>query len=68
MENTFGKNLRDLRIEKRITQSWLAEILDTTKYTVSAWELGKQEPDINTILQIAKFFKVSTDYLLGYEN
>ena len=65
MDNNFGKNLRDLRLAEKFSQEYVAEALNTTKYSISAWELGKQEPDIKTILLIAQFFGVSTDYLLG---
>ena len=46
----------------------MAELLNTTTSNVSGWECGKWEPDIETIIDIAKIFKVTTDYVLGLED
>lgn len=64
----IGKIIRELRLEKKLTQSSLAKLLNTTQDTISLWELGKSFPDIFSLIEIAKFFNVSTDYLLGLEN
>ena len=63
----FGELLKDLRKEKRLTQTELATFLCTTQDTISLWELGKSYPDIPTLIKICKFFEVSSDYLLGLE-
>ena len=47
------------------TQKQLAEKLNTTNSSVCDWECGRSEPDIATLKKIAKYFNVSTDYLLG---
>ena len=65
MAEVFGRVLKQLRKEEGLTQTQLADFCNTTKYTISAWELGKQEPDINTLLKLSDIFKVSVDYLLG---
>ena len=64
----FGLILKDLRKEKKLTQTELASYLCTTQDSISLWELGKSYPDIPTLIKIAKFFEVTTDYLLGLEN
>lgn len=64
---SIGKNIRDLRKEMGISQTVLAEKLCTTQDTISLWELGKSYPDILSLIALAKFFNVSTDYLLGLE-
>ena len=51
-----------------MTQSDLAKELCTTQDTISLWELGKSFPDATSIVKLAKFFNVSTDYLLGLED
>ena len=63
----IGKNIRDLRKEMGISQTVLAEKLCTTQDTISLWELGKSYPDVLSLVALAKFFNVTTDYLLGLE-
>ncbi len=63
----FGKILRDLRKEHKLTQTQLADKLCTTQDTISLWELGKSFPDIPTLIKICKIFDISSDYLLGLE-
>ena len=65
---TFGEILKELRKERKMTQTELASHLCTTQDSISLWELGKSYPDIPTLIKIAKFFDISTDYLLGLEN
>ncbi|MBE5757751.1 MAG: helix-turn-helix transcriptional regulator [Clostridiales bacterium] len=64
----FGNILKELRKENKMTQTEFASYLCTTQDSISLWELGKSFPDIPTLIKIAKFFQVSTDYLLGLEN
>jgi len=63
----IGKNIRELRKEKGLTQTELASILCTTQDSISLWELGKSYPDIPTLIKIAEYFDVTTDYILGIE-
>ncbi|MGN0771169.1 MAG: helix-turn-helix domain-containing protein [Christensenellales bacterium] len=63
--NVFGKTLRELRIEKGISQRNLGEILGVCNQTVSFWESGSREPDLDMMCRIAEFFEVSCDFLLG---
>lgn len=58
-------NIKALRKEKGLTQTRLAELFDVDQTTVSKWELGKTLPDTYTLVLLAGFFQVSTDYLLG---
>ncbi len=64
----FGQRLKELRNEKSLTQLQLAEIFKVSKTTICQWETNKQEPDLDKLTTIAKFFDVSTDYLLGLED
>lgn len=57
--------LEELRKQLGLSQNELAEKLHMTQQRISAYEKGKREPDINTITQLADFFGVSTDFLLG---
>ncbi len=59
------RNLKVLRKEHSLSQIEFAEAINSAQTTVSQWERGTREPDIETITRIANFFDVSTDYLLG---
>lgn len=66
--NTLGKRLKKLRAEKGITQKELAAIIKVPRDTVANWEVSRGTPNIETISDIASYFDVSTDYLLGRTN
>lgn len=57
--------IKELRIEKGITQADLAKILKISDRAVGYYENGDREPDYTTLLKIAEYFDVSIDYLLG---
>lgn len=61
----FKERLKELRTEKELSQTKLAEKLGVDFRTISNWENGVRKPDIDTLADIAKCFEVSTDYLLG---
>lgn len=61
----FKERLRELRIEKEMSQIKLAEKLGVDFRTISNWEIGVRKPDIDMLVEIANFFDVSTDFLLG---
>ncbi len=65
MKTVFGETLKSLREELGITQSGLARILNVSRSSVANYEAGVREPDIACIKDMADFFKVSVDYLLG---
>ena len=67
MKSEFAKQLKYLRNEAGISQNELAKVFNVSKQTVSAWEKGLQETDFNTLIKIANYFKVTTDFLLGIE-
>lgn len=64
----FSERLQQLRIEANLTQSQLAEALNTTQRRVSYLEKEKVEPDLHTLFAIARFFDVSADYLIGLKD
>lgn len=61
----LSENIKRLRREKELTQETLAEFLGVTFQSVSNWERGESYPDITMLPEIAGFFKVSVDELLG---
>ncbi len=64
----FGNTLKSLRLQCNMTQAQLAHKLGVTKSVVSAYENGLRMPSYDILISISKFFKVTTDYLLGLEN
>jgi transcriptional regulator with XRE-family HTH domain len=64
-KNLLGERLILLRQESGLTQEKLAEIFKTKKATISRYETGTRDPKLDTLIEFADFFKVSTDYLLG---
>lgn len=61
----FAERLKELRIEKGITQDKLAEETGLSQAALANWENGKRSPSAGAIITLAKYFNVSTDYLLG---
>lgn len=61
----FSQRLRQLRIEKNLTQDEFAKDLGYTRTAISAWEIGRNEPSNDDTVKIANYFHVTTDYLLG---
>lgn len=61
----FGDRLKELRENKQLKQSDLANDLGIGRTTLSHYELNNREPDFNTLEKIANYFDVSIDYLLG---
>lgn len=62
---SFGKRLRSLREDKKLTQAELAAILGLGESTISFYEADKRKPDHDILVSIADYFDVSLDYLLG---
>lgn len=65
MEKIFGNRFKELRIEKHIDQKQMANILGVSQQTISRWENNIVEPDLISLVKIANYFDVTTDYLLG---
>ena len=61
----FSERLKILRLERRYKQREMAEILGLKPRGYQAYEYGNAYPTVPGLIQIAKFFDVSTDYLLG---
>ena len=68
MKQAFGEILKDLRLEKGIGQVELAKSINVSKGIISLWENGLREPKLSNLVALAKFFKVSIDYLAGFDN
>ena len=64
----FKNRLRELRIEKNVSQIEIAKILNMSKMAISHWEKGTSEPSIDHLKVLARFFDVSIDYLVGFSD
>ena len=65
--SSFGNRLKALRENHNLSQKEFANILNIANSTLSQYESDKRVPSDEVKLQIAKYFNVSTDYLLGNE-
>ena len=61
----LSQNIRNRRLECKLTQSKLAELLRVTPQAVSKWERGIALPDIELLIPLAEIFSVTVDDLLG---
>ena len=61
----IGIIIKELRKEMGCSQNQLADVLGVTQDSISLWENDKRIPDAPYIITMAKFFDVTTDYLLG---
>ncbi len=57
--------LRELRIEKNVTQQEIAGKIGVSRQVYANWENGINQPDLRMLIILADLFSVSTDYLLG---
>lgn len=60
--------IKELRLERNLTQSEVAEAISTSQRNIGRWENEENEPSASYVKQLATFFGVSTDYLLGLED
>lgn len=58
--------LKELREAAKMSQAELAKQLNLSQRVISSYETGINEPDIQTLKNIAKYFNVSIDYLLNF--
>ena len=63
----LGRRIATLRKSKGISQEELADVLLTSRQAISKWERGESDPDIDRLKDLAVYFNVSIDYLLGYD-
>ena len=61
----LGQKIRDLRKQKRLSQTELGKYIGVSQTTVTAWENGRAEPSSGYLSKLADYFNVTTDYLLG---
>ena len=62
----IGKNLRKVRIHSGMTQQELADRIGTTATVICSYEQNRSKPPFQTLIELARIFNVSTDYLLSF--
>ena len=68
MNKLFCERLKSLRLEKKISQPELAQLVGVSKGMISFWENSINEPTISNLIKLCQIFEVSADYLLGLED
>lgn len=61
----IGKIIKELRIDKGISQSVLANEIGVSQKAIDFWEREVNEPKASYIIKLSDYFNVSSDYLLG---
>ena len=63
----FGKNIKKIRGVKGLSQQAFADLFDLKRGTLGAYEEGRSEPKIETIIKIANYFSITIDHMLTAE-
>ncbi len=64
----YAQRIRDLREDKDLTQTDIANILKTSQSYYAQYENKKRPLPINHLMTLCKFYNVSSDYILGFTN
>ena len=68
MINKFGKVVKEFRKERGLSMKKLSELVKIGDSSISRWENGQAIVNGDQLIIFAKFFNVTTDYLLGLED
>lgn len=66
--NQFAERLKELRMERNLSQSELAKQIDVSVACVSRWESNLRIPNIDSIIALCKFFDCSADFIIGLKD
>ena len=61
----FAERIRELRLERGLTQEKVGEIIGVKRYAVYSYEKGRACPEMKSLVALAEYFDVSMDYLAG---
>lgn len=61
----YYERLKCVREDRDLTQTDIANLLETTRQQVSKWETGVQMMGVDKYMKLAKYYNLSVDYLLG---
>ena len=63
--NKFAERLKELRVEKGLSLEQLAKEINVSDVAIGRWERKLRIPNIEVLISLARFFNVTSDYLLG---
>lgn len=66
--NKFAERLKELRKEAGLSQDQLAKQVGLTHTAIGLWEQNKRTPNLDAVILLAQFFRVSLDYIAGLED
>ncbi len=61
----FAERIRELRLERGLTQEAVGEIIGVKRYAIYSYEKGRACPEMKGLVALADYFGVSMDYLAG---
>lgn len=67
LDSAFGQRLKQLRSLQGISQYALADVLGVGRTSLKNWELAIATPPLEVVVEMAQYFRVSSDYLLGLD-
>ena len=68
MIKTYKERLRELREDRDINQTVIAELLNTSQTVYSRYERGERKIPVEHLITLADYYGTSTDYILGRTN
>ena len=63
----LAKNLKQLRLEKHLSQKDISIALNIAVSTYANWEQGRRDPSLDDLVKITNYLEVSSDFLLGID-
>ncbi len=64
----FAERLKELRVERGLSQAQLAKEVGVSSVAIVYWESKQRIPNLDSVIDLAKFFNVSLDYIAGLED
>ena len=68
MKTKFAERLKEMRLERKMTQQELSLHTKFSQSAIARWEMGEQIPNVEVLTALAVFFNVSTDFLVGLKD
>ncbi|MBQ7227635.1 MAG: helix-turn-helix transcriptional regulator [Clostridia bacterium] len=64
----FIERIKELRIDRGLSQAELAKETGLSQSAIAYWETGQRIPNAQAIIILSRYFKVTTDYILGEDS
>lgn len=65
---TYAQRIKELRLEKGLSQMQLSQATGLSQSAIAKWELEKAEPTVSALITLSQFFNESIDYILGLKD